>query len=257
VGVLLVAVGCDLDGLTGNPTPDGGAVDGGGPLPDGGGVGGDAGAGGDAARSPCVGGPQRYCDDFDDRTTPGSSLWTADARNGGAIVIDKLDAVSRPSSLLATLDAPDPNPGGAHLTATVPLPGNKARVEMQVRLTTDSLAPAQACRFFQISGGGVFAFELGAGAVSLHMVVPRAGQPPLDQLVALAPFPLQRWVKLVAEVTFDAAAGAVFVSADGKTLYDMKGITTQGPGASASFAVAIGADGIGRCSARFDDVLVF
>lgn len=257
--MLLGAWGCDLDGLSGNVGPDGGVdasgvgADGGGGAADGGGVeGGDS-----AASSPCRSGPQRYCDDFDDRRAPGSSLWTADAQNGGALTIDSFDAVSRPSSLLATLDPTAPAGGTAHLTATMPVPGKKVRVEMQVWLATESTAKTQLCRFFQISSAGVLAFELdGGGGVRLHTVIPQAGQPPLDQTMTLAPFPLGRWVKLIVEVTLDTAAGAALISADGKTLLDLSGVPTQG-GANGDFAVMIGADGTAKCRARFDDVLVF
>ena len=71
--VAIVAGGCGLDDLSSNVKADGGAEGGAASSSTSSSSGGDGGAG------PCASGAQRYCDDFDGRTAPASSVFTVES----------------------------------------------------------------------------------------------------------------------------------------------------------------------------------
>jgi len=252
--VAIVAGGCGLDDLSSNVKADGGAEGGAASSSTSSSSGGDGGAG------PCASGAQRYCDDFDGRTAPASSVFTVDTSNGGTIAIEPGDAVSAPNALVVKTPPSPANAATSTLNATTSLVGNHARVEVMVKLSPAGgpFGAGQTCRFLVVAATAGFGLELGAAGPQIHYVIP--GTPPTEVTTPLTPFPFDRWVKLVVDVVFDGGSnGSVQVDVDGKTLYQL-GKTRTAIIGSAGLGVGVGllaSAGAPACTVRYDDVKIF
>lgn len=257
VASVVAAGGCGLDDLSSNVKTDGGA-DGGGSSSSSSSS--SSGASGDGGKGPCASGAQRYCDSFDDRTAPASSLFTVDTSNGGTIAIEPGDATSTPNALVVKTPPSPANAATSTLNATTSLVGNHARVELMLKLSPASapFGAGQSCRFLMVAATAGVGLELGASGPQIHYVIP--GTPPTEVTTPLQPFPLDRWVPVVVDVVFDGGSnGSVQVDVDGKTLYQLTKSRTAIIG-SAGLGVGIGllaSAGAPACTVRYDDVKIF
>jgi hypothetical protein len=230
--------------------------------------GGDAASDGDAARErACATGTQRYCDDFDDRSTVSGGVvdWRQAAPPGATVALDP-EGWSPPSAALVQI------PANARLNAgmgqRLPLPSATLRLELELKLDVDTSAFGAASSdsvtitSITASSGDVAAVSVGRNGLVISSVHGLTDGGAATLGFPLQPFPLGRWTHVVLSVTFDATAGAAYLAADGIVLVDKKNIPTLRAGALGVPAVdlALGTGATGMTPAvevRFDDVKIF
>lgn len=188
----------------------------------------------------------RFCDDFDAKDAVDPDLWSIQT-SGGGLSIDRVEAASRPGSLLSSIK---PDPAGtrratyATIEKEVVLTESRAHVELDMRLDAE-VANIQSLAYLLSVGlksGDYASLAIQGGKVR---VMAHHASGVWTLLRPLDSFPIGAWAHIVMDVTFSLRDGAVFLSSNGTVLVDAHALPMSSAVTNAgTFVIAAGANGI-------------